>query len=97
MADRLTGVALSGTMHREEGPSHIAIADPDRCATCGEQYGARACVEFCPGQVYEWVEGELVLAPSNCLHCQTCRAKCPEQVIVWHVPEGGEGPRYQAM
>ncbi|HAX82837.1 MAG TPA: hypothetical protein DCY40_09765 [Actinobacteria bacterium] len=40
------------------------------------------------------VDGQLVIAPSN---CQTCRAKCPEQVILWHVPEGGEGPKYKAM
>jgi electron-transferring-flavoprotein dehydrogenase len=96
-SDRLTGVALSGTLHREEEPSHITIAEPDTCVQCGDIYGARACVSFCPGEVYEFVDGQLVIAPSNCLHCQTCRAKCPEQVILWHVPEGGEGPKYKAM
>ena len=95
--DRLTGVALSGTIHREEEPSHITIAEPAKCVECGETYGERACVNFCPGEVYEFVDGQLVIAPSNCLHCQTCRAKCPEQVILWHVPEGGEGPKYKAM
>jgi electron-transferring-flavoprotein dehydrogenase len=96
-SDRLTGVALSGTIHREEEPSHIRIADPGRCVACGEIYGVHPCVSFCPGEVYEFVDGELVLAPSNCLHCQTCRAKCPEQVIQWRVPEGGEGPKYKVM
>jgi electron-transferring-flavoprotein dehydrogenase len=96
-SDRLTGVALSGTLHREEEPSHIVIADPGKCLACGDTYGVRPCVNFCPGEVYEFVDNELVLAPSNCLHCQTCRAKCPEQVIVWSVPEGGEGPKYKVM
>ena len=95
--DRLSGVALSGTMHREEEPSHITIVDPSRCLACGDTYGDRACVHFCPGEVYEFVDGELVISPSNCLHCQTCRAKCPEQVIQWRVPEGAEGPKYKAM
>lgn len=96
-ADRLSGVAMSGTMHREEEPPHVTISDPERCASCGDRYGAPACVHFCPGEVYEFVDGELVIAPSNCLHCQTCRVKCPEQVVQWHVPEGAEGPKYKAM
>jgi len=96
-SDRLTGVAMSGTIHREEEPPHITIADPGKCVDCGEIYGVQPCVYFCPGEVYSVVDGELVIAPSNCLHCQTCRAKCPEQVIRWHVPEGGEGPKYKVM
>ena len=96
-SDRLTGVALSGTIHREEEPPHITISDPGKCAECTAIYGVRACAYFCPAEVYSWDDDELVLNPSNCLHCQTCRAKCPEQVIQWHVPEGGEGPKYKVM
>ena len=47
--------------------------------------------------MYRFEEGELVLNPSNCVHCQTCRHKCPHQVIQWHVPEGGGGPKYKIM
>lgn len=96
-SDRLGGVAMSGTMHREEEPSHITITDLDRCVECAEAYGVHPCVHFCPGEVYAFVGNDLVLSPSNCLHCQTCRAKCPEQAVRWHVPEGGEGPKYKSM
>ena len=41
--------------------------------------------------------GEIVLSPSNCLHCMTCAVKCPYANIRWLPPEGGEGPRYKAM
>jgi electron-transferring-flavoprotein dehydrogenase len=41
--------------------------------------------------------GEIVLSPSNCLHCMTCAVKCPYGNIRWLPPEGGEGPRYKAM
>jgi electron-transferring-flavoprotein dehydrogenase len=41
--------------------------------------------------------GEIVLSPSNCLHCMTCAVKCPYDNIRWLPPEGGEGPRYKAM
>jgi electron-transferring-flavoprotein dehydrogenase len=95
--DRLTDVALSGTIHREEEPSHITITDPELCNECYEMFGAYPCVYFCPGEVYEVHDGRLVVNYSNCLHCQTCRAKCPHQVVQWHVPEGGEGPKYKAM
>lgn len=48
-------------------------------------------------EVYKFVNDKLILSPSNCLHCQTCRLKCPHQVIKWEVPEGGDGPRYKLM
>jgi electron-transferring-flavoprotein dehydrogenase len=95
--DRLTGVALSGTIHREEEPPHITISDPGKCAGCVGKYGVNPCVYFCPAEVYCLADGELTINASNCLHCQTCRTKCPEQVIQWRVPEGGEGPKYKVM
>ena len=95
--DRLSDVALSGTIHREEEPSHISISDPDGCARCLREFGVHPCAYFCPADVYRFEEGELVLNPSNCVHCQTCRHKCPHQVIQWRVPEGGGGPKYKIM
>ncbi|MFC1985151.1 4Fe-4S dicluster domain-containing protein [Chloroflexota bacterium] len=95
--DRLTAVSLSGTIHREDEPSHITFSDPGKCKSCGEKYGCYPCESFCPGEVYKFEADELVLSPSNCLHCQTCRIKCPRQVIKWEVPEGGDGPRYKVM
>jgi electron-transferring-flavoprotein dehydrogenase len=95
--DRLSDVALSGTMHREEEPSHITFSDPDRCKQCFLDYGVHPCAYFCPADVYRFEDHELVLNPSNCVHCQTCRTKCPHQVIQWRVPEGGDGPKYKVM
>jgi electron-transferring-flavoprotein dehydrogenase len=95
--DRPTAVSLSGTTHREDEPSHITFSDPRECASCWKEFGCHPCVFFCPGEVYKFEDGKLILSPSNCLHCQTCRAKCPHQVIKWDVPEGGDGPRYKLM
>jgi electron-transferring-flavoprotein dehydrogenase len=95
--DRLTAVNLSGTVHREDQPSHITFSDPLECHRCGEQYGCHPCEFFCPAEVYKFEQDRLILSPSNCVHCQTCRQKCPLQVIKWEVPEGGDGPRYKMM
>ena len=95
--DRLTAVGLSGTAHREEQPSHISFLDDGQCALCKRDYGCHPCEFFCPAEVYRFEDEKLILSPSNCVHCQTCRVKCPHQVIVWHVPEGGDGPRYKVM
>jgi len=95
--DRLTAVGLSGTAHREDQPSHITFTDPGRCARCGHDYGCHPCTFFCPAEVYRSEHDNVILSPSNCVHCQTCRVKCPHQVIRWEVPEGGDGPRYKTM
>ena len=95
--DRLTDVALSGTIHREDEPSHITFSDPGQCDVCAEDFGCHPCEFFCPGEVYKFEDGTLMLSPSNCLHCQTCRIKCPHQIIQWQVPEGGDGPKYKMM
>jgi len=95
--DRLTAVNLSGTVHLEDQPSHITFSDPLECTECGERYGCHPCEFFCPAEVYKFEQDRLVLSPSNCVHCQTCREKCPLQVIRWEVPEGGDGPRYKMM
>ena len=95
--DRLTAVSLSGTIHREDEPSHIILSAPGECTICGEEYGCYPCESFCPGEVYKFEEAKLILSPSNCLHCQTCRVKCPHQNIRWEVPEGGDGPKYKLM
>jgi electron-transferring-flavoprotein dehydrogenase len=94
--DGATFVALTGTLHREDEPSHIEITDPSKCVSCEADY-ANSCTHFCPGQVYRWSGSEIVLSPSNCLHCMTCTVKCPEDVIKWAPPEGGEGPRYKQL
>ncbi len=94
--DGATFVALTGTIHREDEPSHITITDPSQCVACEADY-ANACTHFCPGQVYRWDGDKIVLSPSNCLHCMTCTVKCPTLNIDWVPPEGGEGPHYKQL
>jgi electron-transferring-flavoprotein dehydrogenase len=94
--DGATFVALTGTIHREDEPSHITITDPTRCVSCEADY-ANACTHFCPGQVYRWDGAKIVLSPSNCLHCMSCTVKCPALNIEWVPPEGGEGPHYKQL
>jgi len=101
--DKLTGVYLSKTMHREDQPSHIIVHDKDLCVNeCFTTYES-PCTRFCPGDVYE-IETDsktstrrLKLNPSNCLHCKTCDIKDPYGNITWTCPEGGEGPGYTIL
>ena len=101
--DKLTGVYLSKTKHREDQPSHIIVHDTDLCInTCYPKYRS-PCTRFCPGDVYEIEvddssgERRLKLNPSNCLHCKTCDIKDPYENITWTCPEGGEGPGYTLL
>lgn len=101
--DKLTGVYLSKTLHREDQPSHIIVHDTIICVEeCYPLYGS-PCTRFCPGDVYEIEQDEtsgerrLKLNPSNCLHCKTCDIKDPYQNITWTCPEGGEGPGYSIV
>jgi electron-transferring-flavoprotein dehydrogenase len=95
--DRLTAVSLSGTTHREDEPSHIIACEPSQNESCFKDFGCHPCASFCPAEVYKFEGDKSIISPSNCLHCQTCRLKCPHQLIKWEVPEGGDGPRYKIM
>jgi len=94
--DGATFVSLTGSLHREDEPAHMTILDPALCLECEARF-ANSCTHFCPGQVYRWSGSEIVLSPSNCLHCMTCAVKCPYVNIRWQPPEGGEGPRFKQM
>jgi electron-transferring-flavoprotein dehydrogenase len=102
--DKLADVYLSGTMHDEDQPSHLLVADTSVCATkCREEYG-NPCQHFCPASVYEMVpdpakEGALKLQinAANCVHCKTCDIADPYQIITWTTPEGGGGPNYKRL
>jgi electron-transferring-flavoprotein dehydrogenase len=101
--DKLTGVYLSKTMHREDQPSHIIIHDQDICVNeCFTKFQC-PCTKFCPGDVYELetdnktYERRIKLNPSNCLHCKTCVIKDPYKNITWTCPEGGDGPGYTIL
>ncbi|MDP3790902.1 MAG: electron-transfer flavoprotein:ubiquinone oxidoreductase [Candidatus Omnitrophota bacterium] len=92
----------SGTKHNEEQPSHIVVPSADVCQECIKKYNA-PCQRFCPSDVFEITtdpktgKKELVLHPSNCLHCKTCDIKDPFENAIWNPPYGGDGPRYESM
>ncbi|MBN2020739.1 MAG: 4Fe-4S dicluster domain-containing protein [Sedimentisphaerales bacterium] len=96
--DKDTFTAMAGTNHREDQPSHLTILNSDICRTKCTPVFKSPCITFCPAGVYETVQGVVKPAnPSNCLHCKTCRRKCPFDNIRWTCPEGTGGPRYKRM
>ena len=47
--------------------------DRHKCTDCGE------CMESCPGDVYEEVDGKIIAVnQEECHGCHTCEAVCPE-------------------
>jgi electron-transferring-flavoprotein dehydrogenase len=102
--DKLADVYLSGTMHDEDQPVHLLVADTTVCATkCREEYG-NPCQHFCPASVYEMVPDpakpgalKLQINAANCVHCKTCDIADPYQIITWTTPEGGGGPNYKRL
>jgi len=80
--DKLTGVYQAGSVHEENQPSHLLIADTNLCVTrCAEEYG-NPCERFCPAAVYEIVEAgdggrRMQINHSNCVHCKTCDVADP--------------------
>ena len=100
--DKLTGVYQAGSVHEENQPSHLLIADTDLCATkCAEEYG-NPCERFCPAAVYEMVDAadgkkRMQVNFSNCVHCKTCDIADPYQVITWTVPQDNGGPKYLGL
>jgi len=104
--DKLTDVFNSGTMHEEDQPCHLHVADLNVCKDrCTVEYG-NPCAYFCPAAVYEpmfeknasgAVDGRLQINFTNCVHCKTCDIADPYQIITWVPPQGGEGPVYTLM
>ncbi len=91
----------AGTIHEENQVPHLKIGNFQTCVdTCVPKYNA-PCNRFCPAKVYEMLEGEngprLQVNFTNCVHCQTCDIKCPEDNIRWTPPESGGGPRYEIL
>ena len=101
--DKLTDVYNSGTIHDEDSPCHLLVADTNICIDrCTKEYG-NPCQHFCPAAVYEWVKkdekdaGHLMINASNCVHCKTCDIMDPYGIIRWVPPEGGGGPAWQNL
>jgi len=103
--DKVTDVFNSGTIHDENQPAHLHVADTNVCAErCTVEFG-NPCQYFCPAAVYEpqferigdVVEGRLQINFANCVHCKTCDIMDPYQIITWVPPQGGEGPVYTGL
>lgn len=100
--DLTTSVWLARTQHDEHQPVHLKLKNPDIPFTVNLKKYAGPEQRYCPAGVYEFVESEntpprLQINAANCVHCKACDIKDPTQNIVWTPPEGGSGPRYEAM
>jgi len=101
--DRLASVFFASTVHDENQPVHLRVADTSLCASrCASEFG-NPCTNFCPANVYEMVDDgngrrKLQINASNCVHCKACDIKEPYAgQITWVTPEGGSGPNYQSL
>ena len=99
--DKLSSVYMTGTMHDEDSPNHLLVANTNTCRDVCEPKFKSPCNHFCPANVYEMVQDnekagalKLQVNYTNCIHCKTCDIKCPFDNITWTVPEGGGGPKY---
>ncbi|WKY00145.1 hypothetical protein Q1695_014759 [Nippostrongylus brasiliensis] len=102
--DLLSSVALTGTNHEENQPSHLTLKDDSVPENINLKVYDGPEQRFCPAGVYEYVPREdnpsemrLQINAQNCIHCKTCDIKDPTQNINWVTPEGGEGPKYSGM
>ena len=101
--DKLSSVYLSATIHEENQPSHLTLADPTVPIDVNLALYDAPEQRYCPAGVYEIVRDRdgrnprLQINAQNCVHCKTCDIKDPTQNINWVVPQGGEGPNYPNM
>ena len=100
--DLLSSVALTGTNHDHDQPSHLKLEDDTIPVEKNLAIFDGPEQRFCPAGVYEYVPNEdgtgmrLQINAQNCIHCKTCDIKDPHQNINWVTPEGG-GPAYSGM
>uniref|UniRef100_A0A914YVV8 Electron transfer flavoprotein-ubiquinone oxidoreductase n=1 Tax=Panagrolaimus superbus TaxID=310955 RepID=A0A914YVV8_9BILA len=99
--DLLSSVALTGTNHEENQPSHLTLKNDDVPEEINLKEFDGPEARFCPAGVYEYVprgentdELRLQINAQNCIHCKTCDIKDPTQNINWVAPEGSGGPKY---
>ncbi|WP_151777236.1 electron transfer flavoprotein-ubiquinone oxidoreductase [Acinetobacter brisouii] len=97
--DRLSSVFISNTVHEENQPSHLKLADASIPVNVNLPKWDEPAQRYCPAGVYEIVEENdgskrFQINAANCVHCKTCDIKDPSQNITWVAPEGGGGPNY---
>lgn len=99
---RMDSVYLTNTNHGEDQPCHLVVRDPTLPIRHNKPCYDNPETRYCPAGVYEVVQAEggtseLRINAQNCIHCKACDIKDPKDNIRWHVPEGGDGPRYGVM
>ncbi len=52
-----------------------AKVDKEVCSGCG------VCVDSCPSEAIEMVEGKAVVDPEKCVDCGVCVDECPLEAI----------------
>ena len=52
-----------------------AKVDQETCTGCG------ACVDACPREAIEMVDGKAVIDPDKCVDCGVCVDECPVEAI----------------
>lgn len=76
-----TPTALSAGLpcqsYREEGEKEMYLVnvDVDKCTGCGE------CVDVCPNDVLEVVDGTCEAVGDDCLGCESCVEVCTQEAI----------------
>ena len=96
----MSSVFLTHSYHTENQPCHLKLKNPEVAITINFKNYASPETRYCPAGVYEIIDLEnphLQINAANCIHCKACDIKDPTQNIVWTPPEGGSGPRYEAM
>ena len=100
--DRLSSVFVSNTVHEENQPAHLKLADASIPVNVNLPKWDEPAQRYCPAGVYEIMENDdgskrFQINAANCVHCKTCDIKDPSQNITWVTPEGGGGPNYPNM
>ena len=53
----------------------VKISVSKECNLCG------LCVKYCPANVFEIVNGELVVHEDRCIYCKGCEPLCPQSAL----------------